>query len=57
MQTIVHSITGTPGAVAELVKHWSRVREIVGSKTGQVKPMTYKIEACHFLAKSSALLG
>ncbi len=45
------------GAVAESVEHWSRVREIVGSNPGRVKPMTYKIDICHFLARCSALLG
>ena len=29
-----------PGMVAESVDHWSRVREIVSSNPGRVKPMT-----------------
>ena len=47
----------TPGAVAESVEHWSRLREIVGSNTGRVKPMTYKIDTCRFLARCLVLLG
>ena len=43
--------------VAELVAHWSRVREIVGSHPGRVKPMAYKIDTCPFLARCSALVG
>ena len=35
--------------------HWARVREIAGSNPGQVKPMTYKIDTCHSLARCSAL--
>ena len=46
-----------PGAVAESVEHWSRVREIMGSNPGRVKPMSYKIDTCHFLARCLALLG
>ena len=42
-----------PGTGAELVEHGSRVQEIVG----QVKPVTYKIDACPFLARCLALLG
>ena len=34
----------TPYAVAESVEHWSRVREVVGSNLGQVKPMTFQKE-------------
>ena len=46
-----------PGAVAESVEHWSRVWKIMGSNPGWVKPMTYKIDTCRFLARCSALLG
>ena len=46
-----------PGAVTESVEHWSRVWEIVSSSSGRVKPMTYNIDTCCFLAKCSALLG
>ena len=46
-----------PGAVAESVEHGPHMREIVGSNPGRVKPMTYQIDTCHFLAKCSALLG
>ena len=44
-------------AMAESVEHWSLVREIAGSNPGRVKPMTYKIDTCRFLARCSALLG
>ena len=50
------SFTHTPGAVAESVEHWSPMRVIVGSNTGRVKPMTYKIDIGRFLARCSALL-
>ena len=50
-------LTNILAAVAESGEHWSRVREIVGSNPGQVKPMTYKIDTCRFLARCSALLG
>ena len=47
-----------PGAVAESVEHWSHVWEIMVLKTqGQVKPMTYQIDTCRFLARCLALLG
>ena len=46
-----------PDAVAESIEHWSRVRGIVDSNPGRVKPMTYKIDPCCFLARCSALLG
>ena len=46
----------SPGSVAELVKHWSRMWEIVGSIPGRVKAMSYKIDTCLFLAWCSALL-
>ena len=35
-----------PDAVVEAVEHWSRVREVVGSNIGRVKPMTYEIDTC-----------
>ena len=41
-------------AVAESVGDWSCTREIVGSMTGRVKAMTYKIDPCHFLARCLA---
>ena len=44
-------------AVAESVEHWCRVREIVGSNTGRVKPMPYQIDSCRYLARCSALFG
>ena len=31
--------------------------DLTGSNLGRVKPMTYKIATCHFLARCSALLG
>ena len=43
--------------VAEFVEHWSRMREIVSSNPDRVRPMTYQIDTCGFLARSSALLG
>ena len=45
------------GVVAESVEHWRRMRDIVGSKPGRVKSMTYEIDTCRFLARCSALLG
>ena len=48
---------GLPGALVESVEHWARVWEIVGSNPGLVKPMTYKIDTCGFLARCLALLG
>ena len=48
----------TPGVLSESVEHWSRVREIVGSNPGRVKPMTInKIDTCRFIAWCSAILG
>ena len=41
----------------KLVEHWCRMREIVGLNHGRVKPMTYKVDTCRFLARCSALLG
>ena len=32
------------GAVAESVEHGTRVREVVGSYPGRIKPMPYKID-------------
>ena len=37
--------------VAESIEHWSRMWEIVASNPGRVKPMTYEIDTCHFLAR------
>ena len=42
-----------PGTVAESVEHGPRVLKIVGSDHGRVKPMTYKICDCYFLARWS----
>ena len=48
----------TLGAVAESVNHWSHVQEISCVPThGRIKPMTYQIDTCYFLASCSALLG
>ena len=44
-------------AVAKSVEPWSRMWEIVGSKSSRVKPMTYKIDTCRLLVRCSALLG
>ena len=46
-----------PGTVAESVKPWSRMREIMPSIPGQVKPMSYQINTCRFIARCLALLG
>ena len=46
-----------PGMVAESVEHCPRVREILGSNPGRVKPLTYQIDTRHFLARYFALLG
>ena len=45
------------GTVAESVEHLHRVREIVGSNPRRVKPMTYKIDTCCFLAWRLGLVG
>ena len=44
-------LSNWPGSVAESVEHWARVREIVGSNPGQIKPLTYQINTCRFLAR------
>ena len=54
---MVYYGTLKPSAVVESVEHWSRMREIVGSNPSRVKPMTYQIDTCRFLARCSALLG
>ena len=46
-----------PGVVAYSVEHGPRVWEIVGSNLSRVKPMTYEINTCRFLARCTALLG
>ena len=46
-----------PIAVAESVERGPRIREMGRFVPGRVKPMTYKINACRFLAWLSALLG
>ena len=48
---------GMLGPVVESVEHGSRLREIVVSNHGRVKPMTYQIDTCRFLARCLALLG
>ena len=45
------------GAVAELVERLLPVQEIGSSIPGRVKPMTFKIDTCHFLAYRLALIG
>ena len=47
----------TPGAVPESVEHGLRVWDIGTLVPGQVKPMTYKIDICHFLAWYLPLIG
>ena len=47
---------GEEDAVAESVEHWSREQEIVSSNPSLVKPITYQINICRFLARCSALL-
>ena len=44
------------GAIVKSVLHWHCMPEILGSNPGPVKPMTYKIDMCHFLASCSALV-
>ena len=46
-----------PGGVADLVEHWSRLREIMGLNPSWVKPMTYQIDTSRFLFRCPALLG
>ena len=43
--------------MAELVELGPRVQEIGSSVPGQINPMTYKIDTCHFLVWCSALIG
>ena len=43
--------------MAESVKRGTRMQKIRSSILGQVKPMTYKIDTCHYLAWCSALIG
>ena len=38
-----HYNVAIPGEVAESVEHWSRMWDILGSKPGRVKSMTYQI--------------
>ena len=42
---------------AESVEHGPRMLEIVSLVPSRVKPMTYKNDTCHFLARHSTLLG
>ena len=46
----------TPDAVAESVKGGTRVWEIGNLVPGRVKPITYQIYTCPFLARHSTLL-
>ena len=46
-----------PSALAHLVERGLRMREIGGMIPGGVKPMTYPIDTCRFLARRSALIG
>ena len=47
----MHARTRTqPGVVPESVERGPRMREIGSSVPDRVKPMTYKIYTCHFLA-------
>ena len=46
-----------PSAVAESVDWRPRTREIGSSVPGRVKPLTYKIDTCHFLAWLLLLIG
>ena len=46
-----------PGAVAESVKRGPRVQEIGSSVPCRVKPLTFKIDTCHFLGWHSVLVG
>ena len=39
-----------PGTVAESVEHRPRMREMGSLMPDCIKPMTYKIDNCHFLA-------
>ena len=53
--SIIITMSGL-GTVAESVEHRSSVREIVSSNPSRVKPMTYQIDTCCFLARCSAIL-
>ena len=44
------------GAVADLIEHGPHVWEVGSSIPKRVKPMTLKLDACHYLARISALL-
>ena len=50
-------VNATPKTVAESVERGPCMRKIGSSVPGRVKPMTYKIDACHFLAWYLALLA
>ena len=56
-QTEWFYLSWVPAAVAELEDRAPRMRELKSLVLGRVKPMTYKIDTCHFLACRSALLG
>ena len=45
------------GAVVELLERGPPVWEIGSSVPSRVKPVTYKIDTCHFVAWRSALIG
>ena len=46
-----------PGAVTKSVERRLSMREIEGLVPSQVKPMTYKIDVCRFLAWHLPLIG
>ena len=52
-----HYTWALPDVVAESVERRPRVREIGSLVPGQVKPMTYQIDTCRFLAWCFALIG
>ena len=54
---IISDRISVPGMVAKSVEREPRVREIGSSILGQVKPMTYKVDICPFLAWLSGLIG
>ena len=47
----------TPGVVVESVESEPHVQEIGSSVHDQVKPMSYKIDTCHLIARHSAFIG
>ena len=52
-----YGVNFKPGAVAQSVERGPHVLQIESSVPDWVKPITYQIDTCHFLARYSALTG